>query len=42
VHDRLGVASATPNLTLRAELVLNNSVLPTHVDFSWKDLASCP
>ena len=42
MHDWLGVALATPNLTLGSELALNKSVLPTHVDFSWKDLASCP
>lgn len=42
MYKRLGVASATPNLSLGAELAPNNSVLPTHVDFSWKDLASCP
>jgi hypothetical protein len=42
VHDRMGVASATPILTLGAELALNNSVFPTHDDFSWKDLDSCP
>ena len=41
MHDRMGVASATPILTFGAELALNNSVLPAHVDFSWKDLDSC-